>query len=243
MRKKQRPYYRKEKYDSERYRYIIYFSDDRTKKVMEDSYGKYTKDFIELCIELDTLIHNYFIINGDTIVVKVYSELFGYNDILMDLEDLDIVMSCRKMYVDKSGSGKLYAKSGRDTKVHRMVYPDSKEIVHIGPNKLDNRRRNIRPTSHFINMNNIEPEPTETGIVGVRDEGIHYRVVWVDHKTRLRKSKAFNKSKYGKDSTYMKAIKLRYKILTSSKIYHRPNELTILRKALGIREVKIQKRW
>ncbi len=121
---------------------------------------------------------NKFEIREDTTAIFVYSK-GKYLEFLIDTADLPIVQSFKGTWSANWGRGKVYARQRKgnwrkgelvDYPLHRVITncPVGLEPDHIDGNTLDNRRSNLRVSTHTQNMGNQHRKSnTASGIQGV----------------------------------------------------------------------------
>lgn len=73
---------------------------------------------------------------------------------LVDAADFDW-LSAFKWHAIRTAPGCFYAARGRTILMHRELLPGALEVDHINRNKLDNRRRNLRPATTSQNRANV----------------------------------------------------------------------------------------
>lgn len=88
---------------------------------------------------------------------------------IVDDEDFEI-LNQYKWYAQKAPSNKYYARNSRLGLLHRFILNIDTvfEVDHINGNSLDNRRNNLRKSTHHENMMNRKVhKSSKSGIKGV----------------------------------------------------------------------------
>lgn len=85
---------------------------------------------------------------------------------LISTVDIPLVMG-RKLRCDKGRYAVMFGNGHKTMYLHRLIFPESKEVDHINNDGLDNRRSNIRPATHRQNAAN----KISSRIKGVRKRG------------------------------------------------------------------------
>jgi hypothetical protein len=76
---------------------------------------------------------------------------------LVDDEDFDVL----NKYIWRAmiGRNTVYAATGHDKLMHRLLVPDAILVDHKNRIGLDNRKENLRGTTHSLNLANAEKRP------------------------------------------------------------------------------------
>lgn len=157
-------------------------------------------------------------INGDYAILLLKSKKFGYNEVFIDIADVETV-SKYQWYANKKKNSfycqTSYYEDGikKNMKLHRLITncPRNKIVDHIDRNGLNNTRKNLRIVDHVINNRNKSYKNKQFV------NGIHYnkksnsiRASWYDDKLK-RHFKTFSIKKYGYDEAINRAMYYRYK--------------------------------
>ena len=180
---------------------------DALKKGKTKSCGCFQKENLNKINKHGAIKKNSFKIIGKTVYITVKN---SKESVLCDLEDWEHL---KKYYWNLKSDG--YAVSVINRKIvfmHKMIMPDNElEVVdHINRNKLDNRKENLRYTTHMVNAQNRSLSSRNTsGHIGV------YK-----NRNRWQASIKANKQTYflGSFKTKEEAISAREK---AEKIYHK----------------------
>ena len=121
---------------------------------------------------------------------KVHSKVYGEQVILLDDEDFArITENNIKIWVNYAptshGFYAIFWKDNKRVRLHRWITdcPKGKMVDHINHNTLDNRKENLRITTHFGNMQNRRDNKVgKTGVYYSKRDGVYvarYKNKWL----------------------------------------------------------------
>jgi len=128
---------------------------------------------------------------------------------------------------------------------HRILFPEWEQIDHINRDRLDNRKKNLRPvSSHENNMNQHKRKDNTSGKTGIHYS--EYDETWIVQwpEDGERKKKSFSISKYGYDGAKLLALNHRQKMDLKNNILNgcdSDDEPIVKVTPINIDKVKIKK--
>lgn len=186
-------------------------------------YGDYAEILAKQSELKKIFIKNYIITDkkNKIAIIKIYSKTIGYNDVIIDLEDLNKIENYKWRVEKDDKHNTMYCRSDivinkkhKSVNIHRLIMncPKDKIIDHIDRNGLNNRKKNLRIVDPSLNGKNSSKQKNNksnlpTGVYYNEKEKC-FRVFWSENKKSFGRSLYINKHG-GFRKTKIKAILLR----------------------------------
>lgn len=186
-------------------------------------YGKYAKKMAEKSENENRLIKNFIIEDRDNniAIIKIYSKTIGYNNVIIDLEDINKIENYKWRVKKDKKHNTMYClsdivinKKHKSLNIHRIIMncPEDKIIDHIDRNGLNNRKNNLRIVDISTNGKNSRKQKNNksnlpTGVYYNEKENC-FRVFWSENKKSYGRT-LYIKKHGGYRKTKIKAILLR----------------------------------
>ena len=128
-------------------------------------YGDYAEILAKQSELKKIFIKNYIITDkkNKIAIIKIYSKTIGYNDVIIDLEDLNKIENYKWRVEKDDKHNTMYCRSDivinkkhKSVNIHRLITncPKDKIIDHIDRNGLNNRKKNLRIVDPSLNGKN-----------------------------------------------------------------------------------------